>query len=62
VKSPCRSECELEGDVCTGCGRTKEQIVRWSRYTDEQREQIMEELGCVPTQPQRFVSRSWKDC
>ena len=60
MKSPCRSECKLEGDICTGCGRTKEQIVRWSRYTDEQREQIMEELGCVPVQPQRFVSRNWR--
>ena len=62
MKSPCRSECELMGDRCTGCGRTKEQIVMWRRYTDAEREQIMEELGCVPTQPQRFVSRSWKDC
>ena len=61
MKSPCRSECELEGDRCTGCGRTKEQIVRWSRYTDEQREQIMEELRCVRPPPQHFVSRSWKD-
>lgn len=60
MKSPCRSECELEGDICTGCGRTKEQIVRWSRYTDEQREQIMEELGCVPVRPQHFVSKSWR--
>lgn len=61
MKSPCRSECELEGDVCAGCGRTKEQIVRWSRYTDQQREEIMEELGCVPVRPQHFVSRNWKE-
>ena len=61
MKSPCRSECELMGDRCTGCGRTKEQIVRWSRYTDEQREQIMEELRCVPVRPQHFVSRNWKE-
>ena len=61
MKSPCRSECELEGDRCTGCGRTKQQIVMWRRYTDAEREQIMEELGCVPVRPQRFVSRSWKD-
>jgi uncharacterized protein len=61
MKSPCRRECSLEGDVCTGCGRTKEQIINWSRYTDQQREEIMEVLPCVPAQPQRFVSRSWKD-
>lgn len=45
ISSPCVSLCNLEEGFCTGCGRSKEQIIRWRRYSDEQRESIMKDLG-----------------
>ena len=41
MESPCVKECKLVNDKCSGCGRTKEQIINWSKYTDEQRSKIM---------------------
>lgn len=29
VKSPCISECKLKHEVCTGCGRTRDEIKEW---------------------------------
>ena len=42
--SPCVKQCKLQADKCTGCGRTKQQIIDWSRYTDEQRKAAMAQL------------------
>ena len=45
IASPCVSLCNLGDDgCCTGCGRTRRQIAHWRRYTNEQREEIMNEL------------------
>ena len=43
VKSPCVSICVLdEGQLCLGCGRTRNEIGHWSKATaDEQREICM---------------------
>jgi predicted Fe-S protein YdhL (DUF1289 family) len=43
--SPCIKECNLLQNVCTGCGRTKEHIINWIRYTEEERLQIMQQLS-----------------
>ena len=45
--TPCISVCRINTytKVCEGCGRTIEQISEWSRYSDEQRMNIMKELG-----------------
>ncbi|TDY96921.1 UNVERIFIED_ORG: uncharacterized protein DUF1289 [Herbaspirillum seropedicae] len=29
VKSPCVSLCKLKHEVCTGCGRTRDEIKDW---------------------------------
>ncbi|GGY07875.1 Fe-S oxidoreductase [Litchfieldella qijiaojingensis] len=29
IESPCVSVCQLKGGLCTGCGRTEEEIRRW---------------------------------
>ena len=43
--SPCIKKCELDNkNVCKGCKRTLEHIQLWSKYTDEQKQQIIQEL------------------
>ena len=46
IKSPCVLICQLDlkTHLCAGCGRNREEIARWRRYTDEEREAIMEGL------------------
>jgi predicted Fe-S protein YdhL (DUF1289 family) len=44
MPSPCIGVCRLSQGVCEGCGRTKEEIMRWTRMSDEQREEIMKRL------------------
>jgi len=45
--SPCVQLCvvDKETNKCKGCNRTLEQIRDWSKYSDEQRMDIMKELG-----------------
>jgi predicted Fe-S protein YdhL (DUF1289 family) len=42
--SPCIKQCNLVEGVCKGCKRTLEQIINWTKYTDEQRQKIIKEL------------------
>lgn len=45
IESPCTRNCGLDADgICTGCGRTCDQIVSWTSYTPEQRRAIMDRL------------------
>lgn len=46
IQSPCKLICELdlEKGLCKGCGRSREEIARWTRYSDAQRAFIMTEL------------------
>lgn len=46
IASPCVRICVLDAArrVCTGCGRTLDEIARWSEMTDEERAQVMAEL------------------
>ena len=46
MNSPCRRACALNTarTLCTGCGRTVEEITRWSRMTDEERQAVMNRL------------------
>lgn len=45
--TPCVSLCVVDKDSgkCKGCNRTIDQIRNWHRYTDEQRMQVMKDLG-----------------
>ena len=38
--SPCTRRCELDGDLCTGCYRTREEIVHWRRMSQEDRRRV----------------------
>jgi predicted Fe-S protein YdhL (DUF1289 family) len=46
IQSPCKLICELdlEKGLCKGCGRSREEIALWTRYSDVQRAFIMTEL------------------
>ena len=46
IKSPCNLICQLQltSGLCLGCGRSREEIASWTRYTDAQREEIMRQL------------------
>jgi len=46
IKSPCVLVCAVDGEsgLCLGCHRTMREIVRWTGFTDVEREQIMAEL------------------
>jgi predicted Fe-S protein YdhL (DUF1289 family) len=42
VESPCIRNCCLdEANVCMGCGRTLEEIVRWSQAPDAEKTEIL---------------------
>ena len=47
IESPCKLICEmdLKSALCKGCGRTREEIAMWTRYSDVQRQYIMTELA-----------------
>ncbi|WP_282368478.1 DUF1289 domain-containing protein [Pseudomonas sp. PS02290] len=31
IENPCIAVCQLRGDLCVSCGRTKEDIRKWKR-------------------------------
>jgi len=45
VTSPCINICKLdENKICIGCYRSIDEIANWTKYTDEQKLQINDEL------------------
>ena len=53
VPSPCRQLCALDPAtrICTGCGRTLDEIARWSSMSDAERAAVAARLSLadVPT-------------
>ncbi|MBN7770118.1 DUF1289 domain-containing protein [Marinobacter daepoensis] len=46
VRSPCVSVCALdENDVCIGCHRTGDEILRWTQMTDEERRSVLKQVA-----------------
>ncbi|QQR92318.1 MAG: DUF1289 domain-containing protein [Candidatus Iainarchaeum archaeon] len=41
VPSPCNNICILDGTICTGCGRTTDEIARWSTMKEEEQRKIV---------------------
>jgi uncharacterized protein len=56
IESPCKKICVYQAGsgLCLGCGRTLEEIARWTAFSAEERRQIMTEL------PARLVARAPK--
>ena len=46
IESPCVSICILDSNAktCVGCGRTIDEIARWSTMTPADRSRVMSEL------------------
>ena len=42
--SPCTGNCHLNNttNICEGCGRSINEIVEWTRMTDEEKQQVMD--------------------
>jgi hypothetical protein len=54
IESPCVKICTYESSsgLCTGCGRTLDEIARWREMSGEERRRIMDEL------PERLAKHS----
>lgn len=37
IENPCISVCQLSGDLCVSCGRTKDDIRKWRRMNVRKR-------------------------
>ncbi len=45
MQSPCIKQCALnKNNICKGCGRTLKQIMNWRDLTNQQRDNIMNNL------------------
>lgn len=46
IKTPCIKVCVVDGQSghCLGCGRTLNEIARWARFTDAERDDVMAAL------------------
>lgn len=46
-QSPCIQVCQLNEQTgfCAGCFRTQEEIARWLRYSDAERDAVLGKLG-----------------
>lgn len=46
IETPCVGVCGIDDktDLCSGCGRTLPELAKWSRFTDEERRDIMNAL------------------
>jgi predicted Fe-S protein YdhL (DUF1289 family) len=53
VPSPCVSVCRLDatGQTCAGCGRTLEEIRRWTRMSPTEQRAVWHRLGQRPDAP-----------
>jgi uncharacterized protein len=46
LKSPCVKVCQMDPQrgLCLGCGRTLDEIARWSAMSDAERARVLAEL------------------
>jgi len=46
VRSPCVSVCALdENDVCIGCQRSGDEILRWTSMTNDERREVLRNVA-----------------
>jgi predicted Fe-S protein YdhL (DUF1289 family) len=48
IPTPCRSVCRLKDNLCTGCGRTIEEISIWGSASNEVKLAILERTRDYP--------------
>jgi predicted Fe-S protein YdhL (DUF1289 family) len=46
IETPCEQICIVDAPsgLCRGCGRSLDEIGRWTAYNDDERRRIMDEL------------------
>ena len=56
IKTPCVKVCFVDPKegLCVGCFRTMEELGRWTRYSDAEREDI---LAALPGRREDYTSR-----
>jgi hypothetical protein len=42
--SPCTNRCKLEGQTCTGCLRTLDEIKHWFIFSDKEKQKTLQEI------------------
>ncbi len=46
VRSPCVQICALdEMDICIGCQRTGDEILRWTQMTNDERREVLRKVA-----------------
>lgn len=46
VRSPCVSICALDdNDICVGCHRSSDEIMRWSQMSNEERREVLRKVA-----------------
>lgn len=51
VDSPCVHICVLDKqDVCRGCYRTREEIANWQKYTNKEKQAVINRIKQNPPQ------------
>lgn len=46
VRSPCVQICALdERDICIGCQRTGDEILRWSQMSNDERREVLRKVA-----------------
>lgn len=45
IESPCVSSCKLKHEVCTGCGRSKEEIKGWRNMKRSEKKATVEKAA-----------------
>lgn len=53
IESPCVKLCQVHPQtrLCIGCKRSIDEITNWSRYSDAQRAQLMQEIETRQAHP-----------
>ncbi len=44
VPSPCDNSCILDGNICTGCGRTTNEIALWMSLSEDEKRAIVKRV------------------
>lgn len=44
IRSPCTRVCKIVDTICIGCNRSIEEIRKWTKYTDQERETIIKRV------------------
>lgn len=45
IKSPCIFVCNYENNLCTGCYRTIEEIIKWNKFSDDEKLDVLKRVS-----------------